>query len=218
MKWRQYGRNGVLIEFAEKPGDWAFQKCHTITEALTRKRPPRLVEFVPGYTTVLLEFDLSGDCSIDTVAAEAVQLLTHAVRHRSPPGALKTIPVRYDGPDLERVAKHNRLSIDQVIALHSGATYKVYLLGFSPGFPYLGELHPRLHTPRLDSPRARVAAGSVGIGGNHTGIYSVESPGGWNILGRTDVRIFDPSSAAGPNPEKAFLLAPGDRVRFVPIP
>ena len=99
-----------------------------------------------------------------------------------------------------------------VAELHSSTLYKVYLLGFSPGFPYLGDLDSRLHTPRLPSPRTRVPAGTVAIGGEHTGIYSVEGPGGWNIIGHTKVKLFDPSSDG---PEMS-LLRQGDRVRFVP--
>jgi inhibitor of KinA len=121
--------------------------------------------------------------------------------------------VRYDGSDLERVAQANQLSVAQLCELHAAPVYKVYMLGFAPGFPYLGDLDPRLHTPRLPAPRARVAAGSVAIGGEHTGIYSVETPGGWNIIGRTPVKLFDPAR----EDEAMFLLRAGDRVKFVPL-
>src|SRR5436309_25603 len=133
------------------------------------------------------------------------------------PGPLKEIPVRYDGPDLARVAQAHGLKIEQVGKLHSAPIYKVYLLGFAPGFPYLGELDKRLHTPRLPSPRTRVPAGSVAIGGEHTGIYPTETPGGWNIIGHTTVKLFDPTAAgsAGEN-EAMFFLKAGDRVKFVP--
>ena len=128
------------------------------------------------------------------------------------PAPVKEIPVRYDGPDLERVAKIKGLSVAQVCELHAATIYKVYMLGFAPGFPYLGDLDKRLHTPRLASPRTRVPAGSVAIGGEHTGIYSVASPGGWNIIGHTVAKLFDPATDATP-----FLLQAGDRVRFVPV-
>jgi KipI family sensor histidine kinase inhibitor len=107
------------------------------------------------------------------------------------------------------------LTTREVGELHSATLYKVYLLGFAPGFPYLGDLDPRLHTPRLAAPRPRVAAGSVAIGGEHTGIYSVDSPGGWNIIGRTTARLFDPART-GEDEREMFLLRPGDRVKFVP--
>ena len=214
MRWRQYGRNGALIEFADKPDEWAYHKCRAMTEALTRKPPASLLEFVPGYTTILLEFDLSEGSSLSALVEEAIEFLTGAVRHKLSDGHIKTIPVTYDGSDLRRVAAHNRITVEQAIAFHSGTTYKVHLLGFSPGFPYLGELHHKLHTPRLQTPRPKIPAGSVAIGGNHTGIYTVDSPGGWNIIGTTTVKIFDLSKTTPSHPEDAFFLKPGDRVRF----
>ena len=217
MRWRQYGRNGVLIEFAEKPDEWAYHKSRAISEALALKPPTRLLEFVPGYTTVLLEFDLAGEASLEALAAEVIDMLTHSARNKITEGPVKSIPIIYDGSDLQRVAAHNRITVEQAVAFHSGTVYKVHLLGFSPGFPYLGELHHRLHTPRLATPRQKVPAGSVAIGGHHTGIYSIDSPGGWNIVGRTEIKIFDPGKAVTANPEEAFFLTPGDRVRFVPV-
>jgi KipI family sensor histidine kinase inhibitor len=123
------------------------------------------------------------------------------------------IPVVYggaDGPDLAEVARHAGMTADEVVAAHSGAAYDVFFLGFQPGFAYLGGLPPALATPRRDTPRVRVPAGSVGIGGAQTGIYPAASPGGWNLIGRTAVTLFDPHADA------PALLAPGDRVRFVP--
>src|SRR5206468_3852982 len=132
------------------------------------------------------------------------------------PGPVKEIPIIYDGPDLARVAKAHGLKVEQVQELHAAPIYKVYLLGFSPGFPYLGDLDPRLRTPRLASPRSAVRAGSVAIGGAHTGIYSIDSPGGWNIIGHTPLKLFDPTRATPPDREQQmFLLKPGDRVKFV---
>ena len=110
------------------------------------------------------------------------------------------------------------MTVEQVCELHSAPVYRVYMLGFSPGFPYLGDLDPRLHTPRLASPRAKVRAGSVAIGGEHTGVYTVDSPGGWNIIGHTPLKIFDPLRG-DPNgqDEAMFWLKPGDRVKFVRV-
>lgn len=130
-----------------------------------------------------------------------------------PTSRLVEIPVVYGGeagPDLEVVARHNDLTPAQVVALHSGALYIVYFLGFQPGFPYLGGLPEALASPRRASPRLQVAAGSVGIGGSQTGIYPLETPGGWQLIGRTSLRLFNPDS---PTPT---LLLPGDSVRFVP--
>jgi len=216
MKWRPYGRNGLLLDFADKPDDWAFQKRLRIVEALSTKPPSQLVDFVPGFTNVLLEFAVSGGDSLEDLARKTEEIIEAHARQKLPLGAVKTIPVKYDGPDLQRVADHNGITIEKVIKYHSDTTYKVHLLGFAPGFPYLGELHHKLHTPRLASPRPRVAAGSVAIGGQHTGIYSVESPGGWNIIGHTEQKLFDLSLRTPESEERPFFLRPGDQVKFVP--
>jgi inhibitor of KinA len=124
------------------------------------------------------------------------------------------LPVCYGGefgPDLEEVAARCGLSAAEVMARHSTAEYRVYMLGFSPGFPYLGGLDPAIAAPRRETPRLRVPAGSVGIAGMQTGIYPQESPGGWQIIGRTPGRLFRPDRA------EPCLLGPGDRLRFVPV-
>ena len=122
------------------------------------------------------------------------------------------VPVRYGGaggPDLEAVAAYHKLSIDEVVRLHTSREYTVYMMGFTPGFPYMGTLDSKIATPRLKTPRTRVPAGSVGIAEAQTGIYPIESPGGWQILGHTSLKLFDPEAA------QPFLLSPGDRVQFV---
>lgn len=215
MKWIPYGPNAWLCEFASRPGDEAFVRGRTIDAELERQPPPGLVEYVPAFTTVLLEFDpaINPQPSLSALAASWQK----AFGRPRPPRPVKEIPVHYDGPDLERVAAIDRMSVPQVCELHAATTYKVYMLGFAPGFPYLGELDRRLHTPRLASPRTRVAPGSVAIGGEHTGIYPVATPGGWNIIGHTTVKLFDADAAASGAPETAFFLRAGDEVRFVPV-
>jgi inhibitor of KinA len=124
------------------------------------------------------------------------------------------IPVCYGGEfgvDLQFVAEHNGMTADEVVAIHCGATYRVHMLGFAPGFPYLGGMSERIATPRRNTPRLKVAAGSVGIAGPQTGVYPLETPGGWQIIGRTPLALFRPAE----NPPT--LLSPGDFVRFRPI-
>src|SRR5262249_52010657 len=130
------------------------------------------------------------------IAPELVEELAALPPAELPPTPVREIPVTYDGPDLDRVAKLRDLSPREICELHCAPIYRVYLLGFAPGFPYLGDLDPRLHTPRLASPRLNVPAGSVAIGGAHTGIYPVESPAGWNIIGHTSEKIFDVTRTA----------------------
>ena len=217
MKWIPYGPDAWLLKFAERVGDKAFHRGRAIAAELDRRPPPGLIEYVPAFTTVLLEFR-SGHGNAQELAS-LVSRLKKVLRVKLPASRPKPIPIIYDGPDLERVAKRNGLSVEQVCRRHAAVVYKVYALGFSPGFPYLGDLDPRLHTPRLASPRPRVPAGSVGIGGEHTGIYSVDSPGGWNIIGRTTVKLFDASAAESVvAPAQVFFLEPGDRVKFVRVP
>jgi len=125
------------------------------------------------------------------------------------------IPVVYGGeygPDLESLAKLHDMTPEQVIEIHSGKDYLIYMLGFTPGFPYLGGMDPKIATPRLKTPRTKIPAGSVGIAGEQTGFYPLDSPGGWQLIGRTPLALFDPER------EAPFLLSAGEYVRFCPIP
>jgi inhibitor of KinA len=172
---------------------------------------PWLVDVVQAYSTVAVHFDLG----VMTFAEVARALPSLAIPDGEPEvaaGRLHLIPCCYDRQlDLERVARHTGLSPAEVVALHAAAEYTVYAIGFCPGFPYLGYLpEPLCGVPRLETPRLRVPAGSVGLTGRQTGIYTLERPGGWNLIGRTPLRLVD--VAAG-----YFPLRTGDRVRFVPI-
>jgi inhibitor of KinA len=217
VTWHRYGPNSLLIEFADKPGEWALQKCRGIVAELEEKPPVGLMDFAPGYINILLEFQPSVARDFEKIAREVIPQLEAASKKKLPPGPIREIPVKYNGPDLDRVAKRNKITIQQVIKYHTGVTYAVYLLGFSPGFPYLGDLHHRLRTPRLSVPRPKIAAGSVGIGGEQTGIYTVDSPGGWNIIGHTEVKLFEIEKALPQAEEGAFFLRQGDRVRLVAV-
>jgi KipI family sensor histidine kinase inhibitor len=210
MNCLPYGPKGLLFRFAETVGDEAFARGCAITAELERNPPAGMIEFVPAVTSVFVRFEEEEHA---TAAKSGLLRRFGQCASVTPPSRPVTeIPVTYDGVDLERVAELHQMTTREVAELHSSTLYKVYMLGFSPGFPYLGDLDGRLHTPRLPSPRTRVPAGAVAIGGEHTGIYSVEGPGGWNIIGHTNLKLFDPSrDGAG-----MFLLQQGDRVRFVP--
>ncbi|TMP99632.1 MAG: 5-oxoprolinase subunit PxpB [Verrucomicrobia bacterium] len=213
MNWIPYGPHALLVRFAEHLGERTLARQRALVAELERHPPSGLVEFVPAFNTILLEFDPSIVPSPEQIAADLLKRLEAAAQTKLPPGPIKEIPVRYDGEDLPALAKAKGMSAEKISTLHAGPVYKVYMLGFSPGFPYLGDLDARLHTPRLASPRLTVPAGSVAIGGEHTGIYTTDSPGGWNIIGHTPLRIFDPDRPD----EGMFWLKPGDRVKFVPV-
>jgi KipI family sensor histidine kinase inhibitor len=175
---------------------------------------PGVREIVPGYATLTVFFDPA------TANAEALRgWLMDAGREVGRPGGREVgrsgttirIPVRYDGPDLDFVAARTGLTRSEVIERHTARDYRVYLLGFAPGFAYLGDLDPRLILPRRAEPRTRVPAGSVAIAGAQTAVYPLGTPGGWHLLGRTTLRLFDPAR------DPPVLLHPGDQVRFQAI-
>ncbi|MDR5744229.1 5-oxoprolinase subunit PxpB [Caballeronia sp. LZ029] len=173
---------------------------------------PHVVEVVPGMNNLTIVFDpLVAD--YETLAAE-LESAWDAAEPTDMDSAEIEIPVHYggaDGPDLAALAKHTGFSVDEVVKRHTQAEYVVFFLGFQPGFAYLGGLDPALAMPRHAEPRLEVPAGSVGIGGAQTGIYPAASPGGWQLLGRTDLKLFDPAR----NPPT--LMQPGDRVRFTAL-
>jgi len=171
-----------------------------------------VVDVHPAFATVLVRFDARRH-EPATVERELARRLASLGEHAATDPASFEIRVRYggsDGPDLDEVAAATDLSAADVIAAHAGAVYRVAFIGFSPGFPYLTGLPPRLATPRRATPRRRVPAGSVAIAGMQAGIYALASPGGWNVIGRTDLSLFDDART------RPALLAPGDFVRFVP--
>jgi len=167
----------------------------------------------PAYASILIDFDPLAVSHSDVERA-AAELYAQAAASPLPEPRTIEIPVAYGGeagPDLDPVAALTGHTTAEVIAIHSGAEYLVHFLGFSPGFPYLGGMPESIAAPRLETPRRRVPAGSVAIGGRQTGVYPMASPGGWRIIGRTSLRLFDP------NAEPPALLRMGDHVRFVPV-
>ncbi len=172
---------------------------------------PGVVDVVPAYVTVTVILDRDTRVDREAFAADLLARVGEDAAAESAPPRLVRVPTCYDGTDLAAVAAHAGISVDAVIARHSGVEYRVAMLGFLPGFPYLIGLDPSIAMPRLDTPRAEVPAGSVGIGGWQTGIYPVASPGGWRLIGRVAAALFDPRA------EPPTLLQPGDRLRFMPV-
>lgn len=205
------GDSALIVSFGEVIDEEVNARVHAIADAVEKAGFEWLVEAVPTYSTVYVFYDPLR-VSFSEVKAAIEPLLT--VSPESFKGRLVEIPVAYGGeygPDIGFVAEHNGLTVDDVIEIHSKPIYRVYFLGFLPGFAYLGGMDERIATPRLEKPRLKVPAGSVGIAGKQTGIYPLESPGGWRIIGRTPLRLLNPSR------EPPTLLRPGDMVKFVPI-
>ncbi len=212
MNLETLGDQAILIRLGREISLSVHERVIALLHSLDGGRAPWVVDIVPAYATILVIFD-----PMD-VTPEAVKKWILGCARETPGGALVSrtieIPVLYGGefgPDLGTVSRMTGLPCEEVIRRHSANEYRVYMLGFKPGFPYLGGLDPALSVSRLSVPRPCVAAGSVAIAGQQAGIYPVDSPGGWRILGRTPVAIFDPHSAT------PFLLEPGDRVKFSPV-
>lgn len=226
MQIMPLGDCAVLVRVAEnfdEAPESALQKVIGAHRALASAKIPGVIELAPAYTTVALFYDpvraVEAGAPVENVIDWLEQRIRKAIANESHSGKVAgvstvEIPVCYDSEfafDLDEVARHAELSQREVVDLHSAGDYRVHCVGFIGGFPFLGGLSPKLATPRRETPRKEIPAGSVGIGGKQTGIYSVKSPGGWNIIGRTPLRLFDPQN----NPPA--LLPAGTKVRFRPI-
>ena len=207
------GDQAVSIEFGDGIEPKINRKVLQLFDRFRTRPVPGIKDLIPSYRSLLIQYDPL-KLSLEELKAIVRLQLPCLGQVDSSEGRIVTIPVRYGGscgPDLTEVAEYHGLTPAEVIGLHSAVTYRVYMIGFSPGFPFLGGLDPRLHTPRKKSPREKVPAGSVGIADQQTGIYSLDSPGGWRLIGRTPVKLFDLSR------EEPLLLGAGDRVLFQPI-
>lgn len=213
------GDSALIVQFEPTISPVIHSKVRAFLSWIETQKLHGLIECVPAFTSVTLHFDpwiASERGTIDPYQKLKELIQEHADNLEelpTPPSRTIEIPVDYGGdagPDLDFVALHTGLSRDEVISLHSSPSYLVYMVGFMPGFPYLGGMDQRLSTPRRSSPRARVPAGSVGIASTQTGVYPLETPGGWQIIGRTSLTLFDPQG------EPPTLLRAGDRVKFVP--
>ncbi len=209
------GDSAISIEFGNIIDEALNRKVYAFASEVEQAAIPGVTELVPSYRSLLVQYDLMLT-RYDSVAPRLMEMAAHAVVR--PEGVtahpIIEIPVAYGGefgPDLEALAKHAGLPQEEVIRIHSHNPYRVYMLGFSPGFPYLGGIDARIACPRHNTPRTKVAAGSVGIAESQTGIYPNDSPGGWQIIGRTPVRLFDPTA------RPPAVAQPGEFIQFVPV-
>ena len=213
-KFLTAGDRAMVVEIGDSISPETNRRVHGLVRALEDRGLPEIVDLVPTYRSLLVLYDplLS---SFDGLRETVASLDSEAAGAGKEKPNVVEVPTVYGGehgPDLDFVAEHNGLSPEEVVEIHSGADYPVYMLGFTPGFPYLGGMSERLHTPRLATPRTVTPGGSVGIAEAQTGVYPVQSPGGWRIIGRTPLALFDPER------EPPSLLDAGDIVRFAPVP
>ena len=206
------GESALLVEMGDSISNDINHRILTIDQQLQQRRILGVVEWIPAYSSILVLFDPA-----QTTEPAVCRWLDDCLTHQEEQILVDTrkieIPVRYggqDGPDLNFVADYHGLTPAQVVEKHAAQVYRVAMMGFTPGFAYLMGLDPDLATPRLTTPRTRVPAGSVGIADQQTGIYPLDSPGGWQIIGKTERLLFNP------NQVPYFLLSPGDQVRFIP--
>lgn len=206
------GDSALTVEFGDTVDPDLNGKVLALDEILRERAPAGLIETVPTYRSLLVQFDptvADYDALAGFLAKEATGLAPRATA-----GRRWSVPVLYGDPygiDLDEIAERHGLTKRQVVDMHAGAVYRVYMIGFLPGFAYLGGLDPRLATPRRTQPRAKIPSGSIIIGGAQAAVGSIECPSGWHILGRTPVRSYAPER------DPAFLLGAGDEVVFEPI-
>jgi len=207
------GDSAVLIQLGDEIDLTINQRVHALANLITASSIDGIIETVPAYATLLVHYDPLM-LSFAQIKNHLLTKLSQAQENETRKPRLVEVSVQYGGEfgiDLESVASHLRLSVEDVIRIHSEKTYTVYMMGFTPGYPYMGKLDDAIIMPRLETPRTKVPAGTVAIAGSQTGIYSIESPGGWNLIGWTPLKLFDPES------NSPFLFAPGDEVKFAPI-
>jgi inhibitor of KinA len=216
------GDSAITIDFGNRMDEKINQQVMALFEKLLQQPLPGMIEAVPAYSSLTIYYDmvqLHKRIKADTTVYEWMKEQVEAIIQEPLPAnnssaAIIRIPVCYDiafAPDLEEMATIKNISIEEIIEIHTAKKYRVYMLGFLPGFPYLGEVDEKIVMPRKQQPRQQVAAGSVGIAGKQTGIYPLASPGGWQIIGRTPVKLFDADN------DKPTLLKAGDWVEFYSI-
>lgn len=213
MKFLTAGDRGLVVEFGNEISEITNNQVHAFARQVTAKKIKGIMEVVPTFRSLMIYYDP------DFISYnKLVRILSTIQISEKDAGSGKKkvlqIPCCYEipfGEDLADMEQILGLSRQEIIQIHSSIDYKIYMLGFLPGFVYLGGLDPRIETPRLKTPRVKIDAGSVGIGGNQTGVYPVASPGGWRLIGNTPVKFYDPKS------EEPFVCQAGEYIHFVPI-
>lgn len=207
------GDSSLLIVFGDEISPSINRRISAVTRHLKDQDIEGVVDLIPSYAALLVNYDPQV-IPYDDIYSRVEDIVSLDLSEESAARRVVEIPVCYGGeygPDLQTIADHAGLTQQEVIDIHTSRDYLIYMLGFLPGFCYLGGLDERIHTPRLANPRIRIREGSVGIGGNATGIYPMDSPGGWQLMGLTPVKTYDPAR------EAPILLNAGEYIRFIPI-
>ena len=207
------GDTSLCVEFGNEISNEINKQIRAFNIALQSSKIPGIVETVPTYRSLMVHYD-PGVILYDALVKKMKGLLGQLDSIEIPPSEVLEIPVLYggeEGPDLAFVAEHNGKTPEEVIKIHTSTEYLIYMLGFTPGFTYLGGMSDEIATPRLKTPRVKIPAGSVGIAGSQTGVYPIDSPGGWQLIGRTPVKMYDP------NRETPILPEAGQYIKFYAI-
>ncbi|MDO4276785.1 MAG: 5-oxoprolinase subunit PxpB [Eubacteriales bacterium] len=207
------GDSSILVEFGKEISPEINRKITATVQLMKEQHIEGVVDVIPAFCSLLINYD-PRVVTYDELKKRMRHLVKMDVMSDVEQKKIFEIPVCYGGeygPDIANIAEHAGLTEEEVIKIHSSRDYLIYMLGFLPGFCYLGGLDERIHTPRLANPRIKINAGSVGIGGSQTGIYPLDSPGGWQLMGMTPVKTYDPKR------ETPILVEAGDYIRFVPV-
>ncbi len=219
----QISENAISLEFGDGINEEILNRICSINKCIKQHPFAGLLSTIPAYTTLTLYFDpvglmndnsLKGSTTLDKISGYITSLNVETKNNQQTQNKIIQIPVCYDpifGFDLQELSSFYQLTKEEIIEIHSSAVYTVYMIGFVPGFPYLGGLSEKLTAPRKQNPRAAIPAGSVGIAGQQTGIYPLETPGGWQIIGRTPLKLFDVKR------QQPSLLKAGDKIKFETI-
>ena len=223
LQFFQISENAISLEFGDDINEETLDIITRLNQSIRRNPFAGLLSTIPAYTTLTLYFNpvalmndpgLKGSTTLDKISRYIKSIHVETKKDQQTQNQIMQIPVCYDpvfGFDLQELSSFYQLKKEEIIDIHSSAVYTVYMIGFVPGFPYLGGLSEKLTTPRKQNPRAAIPAGSVGIAGQQTGIYPLETPGGWQIIGRTPLKLFDV------NRQQPSLLKAGDKLKFEPI-
>ena len=213
MKLMAAGDQVLVAEFGDQIDERINDQVHALAAKIEGQNIPGIGEVVPTFRSLLVYYD-SYRLSYEETAGTIRRLAEHLETEKAAKKRIYQIPCCYGarfGQDLANMEKLTGLDRQEIIEIHSSVDYKVYMMGFLPGFAYLGGLDERIHVPRLKTPRLKISRGAVGIGGSQTGIYPMDSPGGWQLMGETPIDMYDP------NREQPVLVQAGDYIRFVPI-